>query len=224
MKVTNLKNKETDLAVDLQTRGCAVCNHVIKTARDFFAQWQYALSSEEQTQSSFAVELGFCPLHAWQLHAMSSPWGESIGLAKLVKHLSKRLREANRDPDAASIVQKILHTSENCRVCRILRDAETTYIKRLGDFVLDPRSRELYERSQGVCLRHLASLLSIVSSEIRQSLLATTSRHFAEMQKEMQSYAKKREAVRRDLITKDEEDAYLRALIHVAGAKEYSGP
>ena len=40
----------------------------------------------------------------------------------------------------------------------------------------------------------------------------------------MRSYAAKREAVRRDLITKEEEDASFRAIAHLAGAKEYSAP
>ena len=63
-----LEKPEVDLAADLRTRGCAVCNHVIKAARDFFAQWQYAVSSDERAQADFASELGFCPRHTWQLH------------------------------------------------------------------------------------------------------------------------------------------------------------
>jgi hypothetical protein len=34
--------------------GCAVCNHVMRIAHDFFAHWQYALASEETAQSDFA--------------------------------------------------------------------------------------------------------------------------------------------------------------------------
>jgi hypothetical protein len=38
----------------------------------------------------------------------------------------------------------------------------------------------------------------------------------------MLSYAAKRNAVRRDLISVDEEDASFRALVHLVGAEEYS--
>ena len=40
----------------------------------------------------------------------------------------------------------------------------------------------------------------------------------------MRNYAVKREALRRDLISADEEDASFRALIHLVGAEEYCAP
>jgi hypothetical protein len=216
--------EEKSIAADLRTRGCAVCNNVTKVAWDFHAKWQYALGSNEKAQSSFADELGFCPLHTWQLHAMSSPVGESTGLVRLVKNISRLLGVIKREPSAASSVQKLTRTPENCRICRMLSETETAYIGRLSSFLSGVKTREIYERSQGVCLRHLACLLTITSGEIRQFLLTTASRRFEEMAQQMQSYAAKREALRRDLITADEEDAHLRALIHLAGAEDYCAP
>jgi ribosome biogenesis GTPase A len=61
------------------TRGCAICSYLQQRMFDFFAKWQHRLASDEQTQSRFAEEFGFCPLHAWQLVAVSSPLGLSIG-------------------------------------------------------------------------------------------------------------------------------------------------
>jgi len=217
-----IAHTESDLAANLQTRGCAVCNRVIKIARDFFAQWQYALTSEEESQSSFATELGFCPLHFWQLHSMSSPWGESIGLARLTEHVARLLTKVERGRVAKSKVQNMLRTPENCRVCRMLHQAETAYVKRLGIFVSDKKGRQIYERSQGVCLHHLARLVSVTSPKVQQFLLTAASCRLNEIATSMRGYAKKREATRRDLISKDEEDASLRAVIHLSGAKDYS--
>jgi hypothetical protein len=217
------EKREIDLAADLRTRGCAVCNHVIKTARDFFAQWQYALSSDEQAQRSFAREFGFCSLHLWQLHSMSSPWGGSIGFAAFTEKISQLLAKADCDAAEAS-VQGILRTSENCRVCQLLKSAQASYINQLGRFLGDENGRQLYERSQGVCLRHLGQLLAVSSREIRRFTLATASHRLEQITQQMRNYAAKREAIRRDLISADEEDAYLRALIHLASAKEYSAP
>lgn len=222
---TSSPNKQKpNLASDLRTRGCPVCNHAIKTARDFFAHWQYALSSNEEAQSTFSEELGFCPQHNWQLHDLSSPWGESIGLSPLAEHLSRMLANAQQRSDAAAIVRNMLRTSENCRVCGMQREAEAAYVARLHDFVVDAGTRGLYEQSQGVCLRHLAALLPMTSHEIREFLLAVASRRFCEIARHMQSYARKREALRRDLINANEEDAYLRVLVHLAGAKLCCAP
>jgi hypothetical protein len=220
----DLEKKASDLATDLRTRGCAVCDEVIRTARDFFAQWQYALASESESQSFFAAELGFCPPHFWQLHSMSSPWGESIGLARLTEHVSCLLAKLEHGSRATSDFRNLLRTSKNCRVCRMLDEAEIAYIKRLGSFVEDENGRQVYERSQGTCLRHLALLLGVSSDVTREFLLATASRRLQKTAEEMHNYAAKREANRRDLISSDERDAYMRALVHFVSAKDYATP
>ncbi|PYJ72574.1 MAG: hypothetical protein DME75_04330 [Verrucomicrobia bacterium] len=217
-------NSQTNLAADLRTRGCAVCNYVINTARDFFAQWQYALSSTKEAQESFAAELGFCPLHSWQLHSMSSPWGESAGLAILAEEISNLLVKAANDDASASTLRTIPRTRKDCRVCRMLTEEESDYIGRLGSFVSDKLGRRNYERSQGVCMYHLACLLSVVSHATREFLLATASRPFQEMAQQMRQYVAKRDALRRDLISRDEEDAHLRVLTHLVGAKDCNRP
>jgi hypothetical protein len=224
MKETSLQDRKIDFGIDLQTRGCAVCNHVIRTARDFFAQWQYALSRDAAAQTKFAAELGFCPRHTWQLHRMSSPWGESVGLAPLTEELSRLLAKTESDETASSNICKIVQARGNCRVCAMLADMEGTYVKRLAIFVSDEKGEQSYKLSGGVCLIHLARMLAVVSRPVREFLLTTASRRFEQTTQQMRNYAAKREAVRRDLISANEEDASLRALIHIVGAEEYSAP
>lgn len=224
MKETSLQDRKSNFTMDLQTRGCAICNHVIRIARDFFAQWQCALAYEEKAQSEFASELGFCAVHIWQLDEMSSPLGESSGLTRLIKRVAEMLATAEHGSIAASRVEEMLHTSKSCRVCRMLSAAELSYIGGLVEFLGNSDAKQIYGRSQGVCLRHLARLLAITSDELREFLLAAASRQFEKLSAQMQSYAVKRNAIRRDLINSDEEDAYLRALIHLVGARDYSGP
>ncbi len=216
--------EQVSIAADLRTRGCVVCNNVVRTARDFYAKWQYALTSDEKAQSSFANELGFCPVHIWQLHGMSSPWGESIGLVALTEKISRALAEIARDESASSNVHKILRTRENCRVCAMLKDVEAAYIKNLASFISNEEGAQLYKRSGGVCLRHLALILAIVSKPVREFILMTASHRFEQIAEQMRNYAAKREAIRRDLISPDEENASLRALIQLVGAEQYCAP
>jgi Family of unknown function (DUF6062) len=223
MKETT-QDRKTAFSVDLQTHGCPVCNHVIKIARDFFAQWQYALAYDEKAQSEFASELGFCAVHIWQLHELSSPLGESCGLTHLTKQIAEMLSGLERGSTAASRVQEILRTPESCRVCRMLATTEAAYIDRLAKFLANAKSKQIYECSQGVCLRHLTRLLAITADEDRRFLLSAAARRFEKLAERMHSYVVKRNATRRDLINSDEENAYLRALIRLAGAKDYSAP
>jgi hypothetical protein len=140
-------NPQADVAGDLRTRGCPVCNHVIKMARDFFAQCQYALSRDETAQRKFATESGFCPRHTWQLHRMSSPWGESVGLATLTEEIAGLLAKTKFDETVSSNVHKILRTRDNCRVCVMLENAEAAYVERLVIFISHERGAQSYKRS-----------------------------------------------------------------------------
>ncbi|PYL09187.1 MAG: hypothetical protein DME33_04955 [Verrucomicrobia bacterium] len=221
---TAVIEKDNDFPANLRTRGCPVCNYVIKTARDFFAHWQYALASDEAAQESFATELGFCPRHAWQLHSMSSPWGESIGLSALTEKIAHALANTECDETASSNVHKIPRLRENCRICAMLKDAEAAYVERLATFISEEKGAQLYKRSGGLCLPHLARMFAVVSNPVRKFLLTTASRRFEQVTQQMRNYAAKREALRRDLISADEEDASLRALVHLVGAEDYCAP
>jgi GTP-binding protein EngB required for normal cell division len=208
---------ETDLAQDLRTRGCPVCQFVGKTAADFFAHWQYALSSEEAAQTAFTAELGFCPLHTWQLFAMSSSLGISLGYPRLLERLSSDLSRAAGAPAPAGALPCV-PDARNCRVCGLLRQAERAYVQRLGEFVRTAEGRQIYARSQGICLRHLRLLVEAVASQdVVEFLLTQAARRFEEVAEDMQGFAVKWEAIRRTLHNRDEEDAYARAVVHVVG-------
>jgi hypothetical protein len=211
---------ETDVAADLQTRACPVCEHLSRFAFEFFSKWQYALFTDEQAQRNFAVELGFCPLHTWQFEAISSPVGTSVGHARLIEEVSRLLASAAQDPQKGRFPLQILRSSANCRVCRLQRQSEATYIRHLVSFVQSAAGRQTYARSQGPCLRHLGLLLAASSGESTAHFLLTeAARHFEEMAEDMQSFGMKTESLRRTLRNRDEEDAYRRALIHLVGTK-----
>jgi hypothetical protein len=216
--------QETDLVQNLQTRGCPVCQRLGKAVTDFFARWQYALSSNETAQAAFAAESGFCPLHAWQLFALSSPQGISQGYPKLVERLACQIAQLAAAPAVAPRLPRV-PDSGNCRACGLLRRVEKAYILRVADFVQTAEGRQAYARSQGVCLRHLGLLVEAVGADdAARFLLAEAARHFEEVAEDMQNFAMKREALRRTLHNRDEEDAYVRAVIHVVGESRVCVP
>ena len=213
--------KPKDIAQDLKTRGCPVCDRIATVAWDFFSKWQYAISNDKSSQTTFVEERGFCPLHTWQLEAVSTTLGTSVGFARLVEQTALLLRQASQSQGSRSPVSR----NKNCRVCDLLGKAEAEYITRLAEFLKEQNKRDLYASSQGVCLRHLDLLITgAVSNEISQFLLKSASHRFEEIAEDMQSYAIKRDATRSALANKDEADAWQRAITHLAGAKRNSAP
>jgi hypothetical protein len=107
----------------------------------------------------------------------------------------------------------------------LLCEAEQERIKTLSTSLLEAETKKLYTRSQGVCLRHLEMLVEANSNEETTTfLLRTASTVLRLISEDMESFALKREAIRRYLASEDEEDAYLRAVIHLAGAKHNCVP
>jgi predicted GTPase len=209
----------------MKTRSCPVCDHLYRVVFDFFAQWQYAISTDEKAQNEFAAEFGFCPLHTWQLNALSSPVGASVGYAKLVERVSRLLTEAAESSDAQRAVRELARNSKNCRVCRLLSEAEKSHARELAGFLSEVSGRETYTRSQGACLRHLAMIIAASNNrEVVEFVLTEAARHFEEVGEDMQAFAMKTDALRRYLRNEDEKDAFLRAITHLVGNRNVCSP
>jgi len=213
--------EEKDILKDLQHHGCPICNHMEDGIFEFLAKWQYALTNDEGVQQDYATELGFCAAHTWHLAAMATPRGISHGYPKLLEHIAEELAKLNgASPDISSGIAALLKKSESCRVCRLLQDTEGMYIRRLAALLSKEDMRVAYARSQGACLRHLSLLVPYLTSrEVIRFLLSEKSKRLKETVENMQRYAAKHEARERDLINRDEQYAYLRALVHIAGAR-----
>jgi GTP-binding protein EngB required for normal cell division len=211
---------------DYTTRGCPVCDRLVALSKEFFVKFQYALYSDEQEQESFAESRGFCPFHTWTLEAISSPVGFSVGCAKLVRRISGLLAQmASSSESACGSLSQLYPEPMNCRVCSLVREAEQTQIKMLRAFLEEAAGKEVYARSQGVCLRHLEMLVKAnPNRETIRFLFQRASTVFQLISEDMENFALKREATRRHLVSEDEEDAYLRAVIHLAGAKHNCAP
>jgi GTP-binding protein EngB required for normal cell division len=213
------------IAKDLQTRGCPMCHHLGETALRFFAHWQFALASDEVAQRQFVAESGFCPLHTWQLASVSSPQGLSLGFPKLVERLADRLGHLATAPETAMrALQVLVPGPRECRVCQLLRQAEQPYVPQLLAFLEHEAGRQAYSRSQGLCLRHLGLLTAAAPRDLGEFLVTHAMRRFEEMAEDMRAYALKRDAIRRELSNRNEEDAHLLAIIHIVGESRMCMP
>jgi GTP-binding protein EngB required for normal cell division len=215
-----------DVAHDLKTRSCPVCNYLTRVLFDFFSRFQYDLVRDESTQQDFAVTLGFCALHTWQLASLSSPFGASVGFAKLTEHVAKILKTRSKACFNEANPLKLIRDSRECHVCRLLHEAQQCYLRVLAEFIEgQPEGRSAYANSQGVCLRHLGLWLPFLKNEqAARFVLAEGARHFEQMAEDMQSFALKNDALRRELHNEDEQDAYLRAITHLAGTRGNCSP
>jgi hypothetical protein len=208
------------LEADLKTRGCPVCNHLAKAAFEFFWKFQDDFATNQATQQDFADNLGFCPLHLWQLEPLLSSLGMSTGFAALVEHISRMLSARAELPADGQAPLNLICNSTDCRVCQLLHEEQQKYVRQLTSFVEGANERSTYACSQGVCLRHLGVWLAVPPKEdVSRFLLKEAARRFDQIREDMRNFSLKNDALPRPLVNADERDAHFRALVHIAGSK-----
>ena len=214
-----------DLAAGFRIRGCPVCARLAKVGGDFLSKWQYELFASEIARNVFADEFGFCSRHQWQLEAISSPVGISVGQAKLVRRVGRLLEDAARKTGDGRVQRDAVPDGHPCRVCQLENEAEVCYLGRLAVLVRQAAGREAYARSQGLCLHHLNRLVrTLPDGDAVRFILSHQGKRFEEIAEDMESYGMKTEALRRQLRNSDEEDAYWRATTLLVGSRSICLP
>jgi len=122
------------------------------------------------------------------------------------------------------VVLKRLPTTETCPACRVLREMEEErlgeVLRQLGSMDAEPS----HARSSALCLPHLRSALARApSAETTAFLLREQVRRLEELSEDLRSYTLKRDALRRGLLNANEESAWRRALVVLAGERAVRG-
>jgi|GEM_PF-3451936 hypothetical protein len=211
---------DIQLAEDIQTHGCPVCNRIWHEVMDFFSSRVYSLANDKNAQKETADSPGLCPFHIWQLVSIGSPQGISLGYEKLVKRITDELGFLSLSIENDSpMLSNIIIDSADCRACSITQKTENSYIKRLALFLTVEDNKNIYISYNGVCLRHLSKLMIISGTEMKRLLLNHASSRFRQWSQDMYQYGSKQKNSQRHLCTHNERIAHLIALTHIAGRK-----
>lgn len=218
----NIFDGHFNIATDLKKNGCPVCNYITDRILGFFSQWVHDLSTSEDMQKENAKTHGLCPFHSWQLVAMGSPLGISRGNIKLIRQIADELlNDSETSGTAAITLHSLVNNAKNCRVCILMRREESIYLSGLANFFKFERNRKDYISSVRICLRHLKNVvMEIKDIEIVRFLMKEASKHFTAIADEMESYCEKRINSQKHLLTKSENDAYLRSMTYTVGGRQ----
>jgi hypothetical protein len=155
-------------------------------------------------------------LHTWHYEQIASPRGVSTAYPALLNRIAERLRFLATNGTALSNLHSSLLAS-HCPACRVRWATEDQVIasiltragsiKNPGMLILSP-----------LCLPHLQLILQRTEDEpLRSFLLSREAALMERVAEDMQRYAIKYDALRRDLASREEQDAYLQALQLLVG-------
>lgn len=222
VEVSRSKQPRRDGRVLFHRGTCPICAAQSRAIFDFFAHWQYLLASSAAARREFTAVRGFCAMHTWQFEQVASPQGISEGYAPLIDLVVAEVRSSLGQPaqQALARIGALLPSVETCAACQVLHEVERETIGRFLAQIARTEGRELYGRSEGLCLAHLhMALAALPSNEVVDFLLREQSRRLEEISEDMRSYTLKRDALRRGLLNAQEESAWRRALVQFAGER-----
>ena len=203
---------------------CHVCARLAVAVYEFLGKEQYALATDLQRQKEFARDGAFCTLHAWQYESIASPQGLCLAYAPVLDARACELRAAAGEPDPAArmrAVEVAFPAKQGCKICHFIAEQER-------GIASDVAARLLATTDQfrpGLCILHLHSILKTgLPQEIARELIAAETETLERRARDMRMYALKHDALRRELVTEEEQNAYYRGLAWVAGERTIARP
>jgi small GTP-binding protein len=202
---------------------CEICARVADEMWDFLCKYQYEVIVSRAEQERFADRGGLCPFHAWQLEAVSSPYGTCAGYAPLLDRLAAQLRDVASSAlvkEMRARITSLIPSEKDCTLCNVRHSAEREAIEATASRLEEHRVRALNGLS-AICIPHFAMLISTVRDGALVRLLlereATLLQRFSE---DMKRYAIKHDGVRRYLASQEETTAAARGLLLVTGRQQ----
>jgi small GTP-binding protein len=211
-------------AVAHATGGCVICRRLREALFEFMRHDQFDLATREDRRAEHAEVGGFCALHTWQYAEMGSDVGISIGYARLAAANADALRTAaqgaSTEEQLEQVVTRLAEPLERCRACRALAAAEREAVRETVANLQD-----IGEPAPTLCLPHLSAVLKARPGVARGELLLRAAADvLSRASEDMRTFALKRQALHRELISTEESSAYLRTLSYLAGLAPLARP
>ncbi len=202
----------------LSAPGCPLCRLVRESEEAWIWTLLYELSGDPPMHSELARSLGLCGHHAdlmrrvVEARHLVSPGSVARLYETVVRDLLGRLER----PRHLSIRR------EECPLCVYaarVAEREAYFIARL---LRSPKWRELYSRSDGLCLKHLELVLSQADKDTSDWLIADTKERLAGLLGRLQELQRKQRYDVAEELLPEEASSWREALWRLGGMR-YEG-
>jgi hypothetical protein len=201
---------------------CLVCAAQSRAVFDLLVRQQRRLVDSALARKAFGEWRGFCAFHMWLLEQIGDPLSLAKACTPVVDTWAAELQGlVDRPTDqAAARIASARPRPESCTACEAEAGVGAMELNRVLAGLDTASRRDEFSRGAGLCLRHLLAALGAGPPlEVARFLLADQVRRLREISHDLHAYVAKRDALRRDLLSEDEHDAWQRALLLLAGAR-----
>ncbi|MGH7158694.1 MAG: hypothetical protein ACREFS_01260 [Acetobacteraceae bacterium] len=194
---------------------CELCVRVSEAVFHFFAKYQARLYSSPDGRADLAARGGLCRLHARQFEAIAASREAATALAPVLMRQADALRRvaaAGVAPVlAGDMVADMLPGGATCPACKIASQVEGQAVRGVAELVMRSGADVPHNRS-AICLPHLGRLVAAIPDAARgRAVLVRGAALLERTAEDASRFAMKQDAIRRDIVSKEESAAAARA-------------
>lgn len=219
--------------------GCAVCRLASQAVARHLDFLLHESVNDAGVRRDVRRARGFCNRHAWQLRDLQGALGiaiiyrdvvvavlEDVGEARspgVRQRAWNRVRSSVSDPtstpDRAALLAALAPAGP-CLACRARETAERMYLRTLVDHAGDPDIVAGFERSGGLCVRHLrGSIEQARNEEAIEQILDMQSKAWEHLRDNLSEFIRKHDYRFRDESLEAEGDSWIRAVAAISGGR-----
>ena len=199
---------------------CPVCEAMVQAAQEYLIDLQFRLAHSGAARADFGRAGGLCAIHHWLFQPLAASQAVSDAYAVLIDRALAAVNEAMGHEAVTDMGTAFGTGLDGCPVCPLVRRVQGDQVAMLVAALAQPEEQERYRRVAGLCLPHLRQALAPpCPAGVAAYLLSEQRRRLEALSEDLRSYSLKRAALRRGLINQDEESAWRRALVQLAGER-----
>ena len=197
-----------DLKDAFKIPGCPLCNRIKEISRKFLDNLYYERVLDGGTRVGLIQAKGFCNWHAWMsTEILNSDSGIAIIYKQLldieIERLSNWIKAGGPSVKKSDLraYRRILNTllsswinKASCPICKSVQDHERMNGGVLLDFIEEEEFSKEFEKSSGICIRHLMQIIQTFRAHPNLPLLVEKQlRKYKLLSYELGEYDRKRD-------------------------------
>jgi hypothetical protein len=209
---------------------CPICSVLDGMLYDELCQLQREAVVDPETNAAVIAAGGYCADHFWYLHELASPVTTAKLLAPLIdrvtEHLTALTAAIASNPSllrhGTAQLRTRLGACASCRVCDRVALWQGAAVESVVAIMADSEMRQRYDASRGLCVPHLALVLSACTERsMADHLLSTAVEQSRRLAADLRTYVRKWQE--RDRRAGAEEAAPSCAIDKLVGPRRRSG-
>ena len=202
-----------------QLRPCEVCSATSSALWEFQCRYQHEITCDPAAQKELAKRGGLCSFHTRLYEESSSTQGVAESFPVVLEEWAVWLRQAASSAPRETLRGQLrarMPSERTCMFCNVRAGAEARALSSLASRIALGAQRSL-DAMSALCMPHLVKLAERLPDDRQvRALLERQARLFERTAEDLRRSALKRDGVRRNLLSQEEESASHRALALVA--------